>query len=90
MDAPLPPLEIDSLLQSFDRELQNLFVRKKAKSNLRKFQEGLVDSLCSDNVYIVATADKGLGPVRVEAPRYIRDCLVHITNAKTYQIISEE
>ena len=36
-----------------------------------------------------ALADKGLGPVAVHLPRYIRDGLKHLTDEKSYVIISE-
>jgi len=64
--------------------------QKKAKSNMSKFQEELVESLYGDDRHITATADKGLGLVRIEVPRYIKDGLVHLSNTKTYRIISEE
>ena len=87
---PHPPLHIGSRLESFDKEFCGIFVKKKAKLNISKFQEGLVESLCSDDFYITATADKGFGPVRIELPCYIKDGLVHRSNTKTYQIISED
>ena len=66
-----------------------MFVEKKAKSNISKFQKGLLDSLHNDDHHIVAFADKGLGPVWVETPRYIKYTLVHLSNPETYQNISE-
>ena len=87
---PPPPLNIDSRLNDFYRELTGLFIKKKAKSNISKFEQGLVDSLRSDDNRIIASADKGLGPVLVSLPRYIKDGLVHLQNAETYQIIPED
>jgi hypothetical protein len=87
---PNPPLQVYSRLETFDSKLRSLFIKRKVNSNLSKFQEGPLDSIRNDDHHIIATADKGLGPVRVEVPRYIKDALVHLSNTETYQIISEE
>ena len=86
---PVPPIEVDSRVHAFNSKLRCMFVKKKARSNISKFQKGLLDLLRNDDDHIVAVADKGIGPVWVETPRYIRDALVHLANPETYQIISE-
>ena len=86
---PFPPIEVDSRVHAFNSKLRCMFVKKKARSNISKFQKGLLDLLRNDNDHIVAVADKGLGPVWVERPRYIKDALVHLANPETYEIISE-
>ena len=86
---PFPLIKVDSRLHAFNSKLRCMFVKKKAKSNISKFQKGLLHLLCNDDDHIVAVADKGLGPVWVETPRYIKDALVHLANPEMYQIISE-
>ena len=87
---PLPPPEIDSRFESFDKALQALFVKKKTKSNVTKFQSSLIDTFVEDDTHIIAGSDKGLGPCRVDTPVYQKDGLKHLTNTETYEIISEE
>ena len=89
-EPPLPPTEINSCLGYFDIALQKLFVKMSTKSNITKFQSGLTDSFCKDDTRITVNSDKGLGPVYVETPCYIIDSFVHLTDAKTYEIILEE
>ena len=89
-EPPLPPTEINSCLGYFDIALQKLFVKMSTKSNITKFQSGLIDPFCKDDTHITANSDKGLCPVYVETPRYIKDGIVHLTDAKIYEIISEE
>jgi len=59
---PLPSPEIDSRFESFDKALQALFVKKKTKSNVTKFQSSLIDTFVEDGTHIIAGSDKGLGP----------------------------
>ena len=87
---PVPGLEIDGRLSSFNGELLKLFIKRKAKLNIGKFQQKLLDDIRGDNDHVTAVADKGLGPVRVELTRYIRDALKHLTNRSTYEILSTE
>ena len=89
-EPPLPPLEIDSRLCNFDKAIQELFVKKKTKSNVTKFQRRLIDEFRADDTHIIAGSDKGLGPCRVETHVYQKDGLKHLTNTETYEIISEE
>ena len=63
---PCPPIEVDSRLHLFNNKLKGMFIKKKAKCNIRKFQKELLDSIRNDDHHIVAVADKGLGPVWVE------------------------
>ena len=53
-------------MHAFNTKLQGMFIKKKAKSNISKFQKGLLDLLRNDDEHIVAVADKGLGPVWAE------------------------
>ena len=50
----------------------------------------MIDSFCKDDTCITANSDKGIGPVYVETPCYIKDGLVYLADAKMCEIISEE
>jgi len=58
--------------------------------NLTSFQEKLLTKLRAIDSIVFALADKGLGSVAVDLERYIKDGLIHLTDASTYEIISEE
>jgi hypothetical protein len=47
------------------------FVPRRVKSNLTKFQAGILEKICNNKNVIIAHADKNLGPVGVDAEQYI-------------------
>ena len=60
------------------------------KSNLPKFLESLLSSLRGMKQIIFASADKNLGPVAVTLEQYIKDALVHLSDSRTYEMLSSE
>ena len=87
---PFPPIEIDTCLCRFQKAVKSLFVKRKTKSNITKFQNELVESMRKDDTHVKARTDKGLGPAVVKVSRYKKDALVHLTDTTTYEIISED
>ena len=64
-----PPIEIDSCLCRFQKATKGLFVRRKTKLNIAKFQNKLVESMRMDDAHVKARTDKGLDPIVVEVLR---------------------
>ena len=60
------------------------------KSNLPGYLERLLLKLRDTRDVIFALADKNLGPVAVTLEQYIKDGLIHLMDASTYEIISEQ
>ena len=86
-----PPFEILQRLGNFECAIQRQFVPKRGKSNLTKFQAGILEKIRNNKSVIIAHADKNLGPVGVDAEQYIRWGLEeHLLDPTTYQLISEE
>jgi len=86
-----PPFGICQRLGNFECVMQRQFVPKCGKSNLTKFQAGILEKICKNKSVIIAHADKNLGPVGVDAEQYIRWGLEeHLLYPTTYQLISEE
>ena len=83
-------VEIDSRLYRFSIELRRLFYKRSGRTNFTPFQERLFEKLRADDSIVFAQADKNLGPAAVKLVRYIEDGLVHLRDAKTYKILSEE
>ena len=87
---PLPPLEVDSRLQAFDKGLKQLFTPRKVKDNLSPFHRSLLSTITKNDNIIIASADKGLGPVAVEMPWYVKSGLKFLANPKAYNLLTEE
>jgi hypothetical protein len=86
-----PPLKILSKLSAFSNAISRQFTPQRGKSNLTKFQAGILEKICTNKNVIIAHADKNLGPVGVDAEQYIRWGLQeHLLNTITYQLISDE
>ena len=84
------PSWVDGRLDRFHRELQKLFQRKEATSNLLPLQQQLLDSLPLDHRYLFPEADKGLGPCCVKTEQYSEDAAIHLNNRDVYEVLSEE
>ncbi|KAL7548430.1 hypothetical protein ACHAWF_011720, partial [Thalassiosira exigua] len=87
--APYTTPEIECRLARFQKKFRRLFQRRKARSNLRPLELNTLNDLRADDSTIIANSDKGLGPVGVKIARYIRDGLKHLTNSRTYKILTE-
>ena len=74
----------------FFRELEKLFKRKDATSNLTQIQQQFLDLLPSDPTYLFPETDKGLGPCAVTFIQYIEDVLVHLCNQEVYEQLTKE
>lgn len=84
------PDEITHRLMCFFDEIEKIYKREPATSNLRHFELKLLQELQADVSLIIANADKGLGPVAVKIQKYIADALVHLEDESTYDIISSD
>ena len=51
---PFPPIEIDTRLCRFQKAVKSLFVKRKTKSNITKFQNELVESMRKDDTHVKA------------------------------------
>ena len=87
---PLLRAEVDSRLQAFDKGLKQLFTPRNVKDNLSPFQRGLLSTIAENDNIIIASADKGLGPVAVEMPWYVKRGLKFLANPKAYCLLTEE
>jgi len=86
-----PPNRILSRLSKFECAMQKQFIPRRGKSNLTKFQAGILEKICNNKNVIIAHANKNLGPVGVGAEQYIRWGLQeNLLDPTTYQLISEE
>ena len=74
----------------FFRELEKLFKRRDATSNLTQIQQQFLDLLPSDPTYLFPETDKGLGPCAVTFIQYIEDVLVHLCNQEVYEQLTKE
>ena len=88
--APLPPREIDSRLSTFQRELEKIFVRRKAVPNLSTAQQRILQDLRKNDNIVILSADKGLGPVGVTRHKYIEWGMKHLNDSSTYSYVSNE
>ncbi len=71
--------------------MKKQFVPCHGKSNLTKFQAGILEKICNNKNVIIAHANKNLGPVGVDAKQYIQWGLQeHLLDPTTYQLILEE
>ncbi len=85
------PNKILSRLRKFECAMKKQFVPRRGKSNLTKFQAGILKKICNNKNVIISHADKNLGPVGVDAKQYIQWGLQeHLLDLTTYQLISEE
>jgi hypothetical protein len=86
-----PPNKILSRLSKFECAMKKQFVPCREKSNLTKFQAGILKKMCNNKNVIIAHANKNLGPVGVDTEQYIQWGLQeHLLDPTTYQLISEE
>ncbi len=71
--------------------MQKQFIPRLWKSNLTKFQAGILEKICNNKNVIIAHANNNLGPVGVDAKQYIRWGLQeNLLDPTMYQLISEE
>lgn len=88
---PLPPREVDSRLNKFEREIRKLFApARQPRHNLPKFLRQLLERMQANDQIVYCNTDKGLGPAGLELDKYIRWALKHLTDKKTYAILTEE
>ncbi len=86
-----PPNKILSQLSKFECAMKKQFVPFHGKSNLTKFQAGILEKICNSKNVIIAHGDKNLGPVGVDTKQYIQWGLQeHLLDPMTYQLISEK
>ena len=75
----------------FEKEVVKLFSKKhKITPNLSPFLRRVLADLQQDDQIVYTIADKGLGICTVELKRYQKWCLKHLTNEKTYKLLSKE
>jgi hypothetical protein len=71
--------------------IKHLLPKKRGKPNLNNFQRGVLKKISNNHNVVIAHADKGLGPVGIELPKYICWALDgHLLNKTTYSIIPKE
>jgi len=88
-ESEIPP-EITHRVMCFFDEIEKLYSKREARPNLRPFELKILRTIRADPSIIIATADKGLGPVAVEIHRYIADALKHLEDDTNYDIITRE
>ena len=71
--------------------MQKQFFPRQGKSNLTKFQAGILEKIFNNKNVIIAHADKNLGPFGVDDEQYIWWGLQeHHLDSPTYHLVSEE
>jgi hypothetical protein len=71
-------------------QVQRLFKRRNAQSNLLPHQEELLQILPVDSTFLFPEIlDKGLGTCAVTHEQYMTDVLEHLTNKEVYEQLSE-
>ncbi len=71
--------------------MKKQFIPCRGKSNLTKFQAGILKKNCNNKNVIITHANKNLGPVGVDAKKYIWWGLQeHLLDPTTYQLILDE
>lgn len=89
--APLPPRIIDTRIEHFCNAIRTSFTpNRHVQTNLSRMQLKLLKEIKQNPNVIIASADKGLGPVGVDTKQYIEWGMKHLSDASTYTIISEE
>jgi hypothetical protein len=85
-----PPHKILSRLSRFECTLKNQFIPQCRKSNLTKFQAGILENVYNNKNVIFALADKNLGSARVDSKQYIQwGIKEHLLDPARYQLISK-
>ena len=87
---PLPPRQVDYRVNNFLKGLRSLFRRRVGRQNLTPHQRRLLASLQTNKEIIIANADKNLGPVGIDAEKYIKMGLDHLLDPTTYQLLTED
>jgi hypothetical protein len=67
-----PPNKILMRHSEFECAMKKQFVPCRGKSNLTKFQAGILKKICNNMNVIIAHTNKNLGPVGVDAKQYIQ------------------
>ena len=88
--APLPPLEIDTRIQRFTKQIEQTFIPRRTKPNLSRLQSTTLKQLKNNDNITILSADKGLGPVGVDTKQYIEWGLTHLLDTKTYSILQQD
>ncbi len=89
--AAASSLAAEARLSKFEFGMKKQFIPCRGKSNLTKFQAGILEKICNDKNIIIAYANKNFGPVGVDAKQNIQWGLQeHLLDPTTYQLISEE
>lgn len=87
--APLPPSEIDTRINTFQRELEKIFVRRRTIPNLSIAQQRILKDLRKNKNIVILSADKGLGPVGITRDKYIEWGMKHLNDISTYSLITD-
>ncbi|KAL7526041.1 hypothetical protein ACHAWF_001605 [Thalassiosira exigua] len=83
-------MELERCLARFDKRFRRLFRQHQATPNLSPLQRATLEDLRADDDIVITNSDKDLGPVEVKFPWYVEDGLVHLKDARTYRILTEE
>jgi hypothetical protein len=86
---PLPLQRIGLQVTSFIKNLQGLFARRRSVKNLTPRQRCLLADLRENKSILIASADKNLGPIRIETERYIQLGLGHLLDTSTYKLLTK-
>ena len=87
---PLPPQRIDTRITSFIKQVRGLFHQKQGTQNLTPHQRQLLVSIQENELVIIASADKNMGPVGVNTEDCIKMGLDHLLDPLTYTLLTRE
>jgi hypothetical protein len=88
---PLPdqiPQEVDRRLCKFFRALNLLFKAKLTETNIVPYQQRILTWLRQHKSGIIENTDKNLGPCVIELEQYVKDAMVHLDDASSYEILT--
>ena len=86
----LVPRPLSHRLAQFETTIAPLFRSKPIRQNLLRHQRFALESLRSQNDFLIAQCDKNLGPAVIEREEYIRLAFRdHLSDASTYRYLDQ-
>ena len=88
--APLPPREINTRINHFDRAIRDTFKPTSIGNNLSTSEQRILQEIKANPYITIAPADKNLGPVGVNTSQYKEWGLKHLMDTTTYTLLTEQ
>jgi hypothetical protein len=86
---PLPLQKMGLWVTSFIKNLQGLLSQRRSAKNLTPWQRCLLADLHENKSFLIASANKNLGPFGIETEQYIQLGLEHLLDTSTYKLLTK-